>query len=195
MQPIKGPATTQATVQPGERLTFDQLIGSDGQHLVVIQGKDQDPALIRFLMDPRIRPLKRIFELRAELRSAAAPPLLLASQIMTEQDAAPEYRDIAVLDALVEPTSIVLAISHGADPLIWNVTTGWCIPVPDGVTPMAAVYPLARTATMKISRGEDGRLSYEMVHFKKYHSVYVQSSPTDLKFELKSQHEENEVKK
>lgn len=187
--PEKHPATTQSV----ERVLFDRVVGQDGQHLVVIQGADRNPSLLRYFVEPMpARPYDSVHEIRVELRTVNEAPFILASKVFGQYNYsyASEGPLVKVLDALVERTGVVIGFVDGISVMIWQIPftrpTAWCVPVSEGDSPAAFRAP-SRDCKMIISRKEDGRLSYEMIVLNQFHSTYEQNAPNDLIFEMKSE--------
>src|SRR5690242_19085652 len=94
---------------------FQQALGTTGKRLLVSRGPDRDVSVLESLLpEDRTKLVQKCYEIRVELRTANAEPVLLAARLRVE-DGSVRDKGSVVLDCLLETPRITLAIADGTD--------------------------------------------------------------------------------
>lgn len=128
------------------------------------------------------------YEVRVEFMSTESGPVVLASRLRVEDGTAPD-KGSAVLDALVEPGVITLAMADGADLAIWHIRIGWTscwtpFAADKRWSPLAAPVQLSgKLVAMKLGRTDEGRLSVQITDKRVgQHTLYHETAQDKLRF-------------
>lgn len=179
----------------GDKVLFERPIGGQGQRLVVTRGPNRDPSLFSFWKKEGGRDLSlewrtNLYEVHAELRSPNAAPLLLASFLRKEYKGVESDRGVGVLDTLIAPGTIVLAIVEGADIKVWRIGIfQWDTCLSDalgGWSLMQARYRLdEKMVGLKLGRTQDNRLTLLVIEKGTgQRTFYEEVDTTSLQFKL-----------
>jgi hypothetical protein len=151
---------------------------------VVSRGPYLDPTLFESLRPHRRPELpEKYYEVRAELRSPTHDPVLLAARVRVEDGTKPDKGSV-VVEALIEPGKIVLAMAEGSDLFVWQVGPGLTCWSQLGLDKTWSVGAAPRqvdkkNVAMKLARTKDGRLSVEVIEsrfeYGKHHTVYEEA--------------------
>ncbi|HEV2295254.1 MAG TPA: hypothetical protein VGR35_15485 [Tepidisphaeraceae bacterium] len=177
---------------PVNDVLLDRPIGKAGQRLVVTRGQQLDPALLKPLRPPSLPELQEnYYEVRAELRSPNHHAVLLAARLRVECGTNNDKGSV-VLDVLVEPGNIVLAMAEGPDLFLWRIgisqaSTCWTGFQADKRWALAAAsYRLdEKLVGMKLGRSDGGRLTVEVTEkLSGQHTLYEEIEKTPLQFKM-----------
>lgn len=176
-------------VMPADTVLFERPIGNAGQRLVVARGPDRDSAPLAALRPPDPQLRESFYEERVEIRSPEHAPIVLAARLRV-QDGGLADKGSTVLDVLIEPLHICLAMAEGPDLALWQIdiaqaSTCWATLRADKPWALAAAaYQLTdKLVAMKLGRNQQGSLTVAVEErLSGQHTLYEETEKGTLRF-------------
>ncbi len=185
---------------PINEILFERVVGDAGQRVVVVRGPSRRPALFDFWKGQgkpnsvgrlTVEQMRNIYEVRVELRTPSAEPLLLAARLRVE-DEMPADKGLVILDALIEPAQILLVTAQGPDLALWKIGVGGIASHWEGLRADKQWVTHAEMRQLdekqigcKLTRLENGCVSLEVVEKQPgHHVLYEEVTKDSLNFKM-----------